>query len=227
MHVRKEKTKMNKLETLINTVGNDLMGLAKAAIREYGFNEKWDSLPIEVRSYGFNEYLDMAFEDADGDYEIAFERLHQDSSKIFQTVTYFYSETNRIGEIEFIINENMISYLLASYGGIDSIMLEDYLYQSCLHEIGHMVDALKIFDGSKDKEAFTEYYSSLSEEYDKYHEWIKEQDPETLTAARARMEYYKIPYEHRANEYGHVNLDLLFKILQEMDKIDNDDKERE
>lgn len=42
---------MNKLETVINTVGNDLMGLAKAAIKEYGFNEKWDSLPIEVRSY--------------------------------------------------------------------------------------------------------------------------------------------------------------------------------
>lgn len=218
---------MNKLETLINTVGNDLMGLAKAAIKEYGFNEKWDSLPIEVRSYGFNGYLDMALDDADGDYEIAFTRLHLDSSKIFQTGTYFYSETNKIGEVEFIINENMISYLLASYGGIDSIMLEDYLFQSCLHEIGHMVDALKIFDGSRGKEAFTEYYSSLAEEYAKYDEWIKEQDPKTMTSARARMEYYKIPYEQRANEYGHVNLDLLFKILQEMDKIDNDDKERE
>ena len=42
---------MNKLETVINTVGNDLMGLAKAAIKEYGFYEKWTSLPIEVRSY--------------------------------------------------------------------------------------------------------------------------------------------------------------------------------
>lgn len=218
---------MNKLETLLNTVGNDLMGLARAAIKEYGFNEKWDSLPIEVRSYDFNDYLDMALEDANGDYEIAFKRLHLDSGKIFQTGTYFYSETNRIGEIEFIINENMISYLLASYGGIDSIMLEDYLYQSCLHEIGHMVDALKIFDGSRGKEAFTEYYSSLAEEYLKYNEWIKEQDPKTLTTARARMEYYKIPNEQRANEYGHVNLDLLFKILQEMDKVDNDDKERE
>ena len=217
---------MNKLETLINTVGNDLMGLAKAAMKEYGFFEKWDSLPIEVHSYGFNQYLDMALDDADGNYEIAFERLHQDSSKIFQTVTYFYSETNKISEVEFIINENMISYLLASYGGIDSIMLEDYLFQSCLHEIGHMVDALKIFDGSKSKDEFNEYYGSLAEEYVKYNEWLKEQDPKTLTAARARMEYYKIPYEQRANEYGHVNLDLLFKILQEMDKIDNDDKER-
>jgi len=50
---------------------------------------------------------------------------------------------------------------------------------------------------------------------------------ETVTTARARMEYYKIPHEQRANEYGHVNLDLLFKILQEMDKVDNDDEERE
>lgn len=218
---------MNKLETLLNTVGNDLMGLAKAAIKEYGFNEKWDSLPIEVRSYDFNDYLDMALEDADGDYEIAFNRLHLDSGKIFQTVTYFDPEINKISKIEFIINENMISYLLASYGGIDSIMLEDYLYQSCSHEIGHMVDALKNFDGSKDKDEFNEYYGSLAEEYDEYHEWIKEQDPKTLTTTRARMEYYKITYEQRANEYGHVNLDLLFKILQEMDKVDNDDKERE
>ena len=218
---------MNKLETLINTVGNDLMGLAKAAIKEYGFNEKWDSLPIEVRSYGFNAFLDTALEDADGDYEIAFTRLKLDSSKIFQTGTYFYLETNKIGKVEFMINENMISYLLASYGGIDSIMLEDYLFQSCLHEIGHMVDALKNFDGSKSKDEFNEYYASLAKEYVAYHEWLKERDPATITAARARMEYYKIPYEQRANEYGHVNVDLLFRILQEMDKIDNDDKERE
>lgn len=73
---------MNKLETIINTVGNDLMGLAKAAIKEYGFNEKWDSLPIEVRSYGFNQYLDMALDDADGNYEIAFNRLNLDSKDI-------------------------------------------------------------------------------------------------------------------------------------------------
>jgi len=120
----------------------------------------------------------------------------------------------------------MISYLLASYGGIESISLEDYLHESCKHEIGHMTDALKNFDGSKSKDEFNEYYGSLAQEYVKYHEWLKEQDPATMTAARARMEYYKIPYEQRANEYGHVNLDLLFKILQEMDKIDNDDKER-
>lgn len=217
---------MNKLETVINTLGNDLMGLAKAAIKEYGFHEKWDSLPINVRSYGFNDYLDMALDDADGNYEIAFNRLHLDSGKIFQTGTYFYSETNKIGEIEFLINESMIAHLLTCYDGIDSIMLEDYLYQSCLHEIGHMVDALKNFDGSKSKDEFNEYYESLAIEYIKYNEWIKEQDPETMTTARARMEYYKIPYEQRANEYGHVNLDLLFKILQEMDKVDNDDKER-
>lgn len=218
---------MNKLETLINTVGNDLMGLAKAAIKEYGFNEKWDSLPIEVHSYGFNEFLDMALDDADGNYEIAFKRLHLDSEKIFQSGTYFDSNTNKICKVEFLINENMISYLLASYGGIDSIMLEDYLFQSCLHEIGHMVDALKNFDGSKSKDEFNEYYGSLAEEYVKYNEWIKEQDPETMTTARARMEYYKISNEQRANEYGHFNLDLLFKILQEIDKVDNDETERE
>lgn len=122
----------------------------------------------------------------------------------------------------------MIAYLLASYGGIDSIMLEDYLYQSCLHEIGHMVDALKTFDGSNDNDAnaFIEYYRSLDDDYLKYNEWLKEQDSETMTNARARMEYYKIPHEQRANEYGHVNLDLLFKVLQEMDKVDNDDTER-
>ena len=45
---------MNKLEIMIETLGNDLMGLAKAAIKEYGFSEKWDSLPIEVRSYDLN-----------------------------------------------------------------------------------------------------------------------------------------------------------------------------
>ena len=218
---------MNKLETMLNTVGNDLMGLAKAAIKEYGFREKWDSLPIEVCSCSLNDYLNMALEDADGDYEIAFKRIRLDSGKIFQTGTYFDPDTNKISKIEFIINENMISQLLASYGGIDSVMLEDYLWQSCLHEIGHMVDALKNFDGSKSIDEFNEYYASLAKEYVKYHEWIKEEGPKTITSARARMEYYKIPYEQRANEYGHVNLDLLFKILQEMDKIDHDDKERE
>ena len=218
---------MNKLETMIQTLGNDLMSLGKAAIEEYGFQEKWDSLPVSVNNYSLNDYLKMALEDADGDYEIAFKRIQQDSRKIIQTGTYFDLNTNKINEIEFMINEHMISQLLARYSGIDSIMLEDYLHELCKHEVGHMIDALKIFDGSKGKEAFTEYYSSLDEEYLKYDEWIKEQDPETMTTARARMEYYKIPYEQRANEYGHVNLDLLFKILQEMDKIDNDDKERE
>lgn len=218
---------MNKLETTIKTLATDLMSLGKAAIEEYGFREKWDSLPVSVNNYSLNDYLEMALEDADGDYEIAFKRIQQDSRKIIQTGTYFDLNTNKINEIEFMINEHMISQLLARYGGIDSIMLEDYLHELCKHEIGHMIDALKIFDGSKGKEAFTEYYSSLDEEYLKYDEWIKEQDPETMTTARARMEYYNIPHEHRANEYGHVNLDLLFEILQEIDKIEDDDKERE
>ena len=218
---------MNKLETTIKTLATDLMSLGKAAIEEYGFQEKWDSLPVSVNNYSLNNYLEMALEDADGDYEIAFKRIQQDSRKIIQTGTYFDLNTNKINEIEFMINEHMISQLLARYGGIDSIMLEDYLHELCKHEIGHMIDALKIFDGSKGKEAFTEYYSSLDEEYLKYDEWIKEQDPETMTTARARMEYYNIPHEHRANEYGHVNLDLLFEILQEIDKIEDDDKERE
>lgn len=213
---------MNKLETMIQTVADDLMSLAKAALEEYGFHDKWDSLPIEAISYSLNDYLDMALEDANGDYEIAFKRIQLDSRKIFQTGTYFDPNTNKITEIEFMINEHMISQLLASYGGIESISLEDYLHETCKHEIGHMVDALKIFDGSKGKEAFTEHYRSLAEEYVKYDEWIKEQDPETITTARARMEYYKIPNEQRANEYGHVNLDLLFKILQEMDIVDNE-----
>lgn len=220
---------MNKLETVIKTLVDDLMGLAKAAIKEYGFFEKWTSLPIEVSSYSFNDYLDMALDETEGDYEIIFKRLQVDSRKVFQTETYFDPKTNKISEIKFLINENMIAYLLASYGGIDSIMLEDYLYQSCLHEIGHMVDALKIFDGSNDNDtnAFIEYYRTLDDDYLKYNEWLKEQDSETMTTARARMEYYKIPHEQRANEYGHVNLDLLFKVLQEMDKVDNDDTERE
>lgn len=218
---------MNKLETMLNVLGNDLMGLAKAAIKEYGFHDKWDSLPISVNSYSSNDYLDTALEDADGDYEIAFKRYQLDSRKIFQTGTYFDPNTNKISEIEFMVSEDMISYLLASYGGIESISLEDYLHESCKHEIGHMIDALKTFDGSKGKDEFTEYYRSLAEEYLKYNDWIKEQDPDTMTTARARMEYYKISNEQRANEYGHVNLDLLFKILQEMDKVDNDDKERE
>ena len=165
-------------------------------------------------------------EDADGDYEIAFKRYQMDSRKIFQTGTYFDPNTNKISEIEFMVSEYMISYLLASYGGIECISLEDYLLESCKHEIGHMVDALKTFDGSKGKDEFTEYYRSLAEEYLKYNDWIKEQDPETMTTARARMEYYKISNEQRANEYGHVNLDLLFKILQEMDKVDDDESER-
>lgn len=218
---------MNKLETVIKGLVDDLMGLAKAGIKEYRFFEKWDSLPIEARSYSFNDYLDMALDETEGDYEIIFKRLKVDSRKVFQTETYFDPKTNKISNIKFLINENMIAYLLASYGGIDSIMLEDYLYQSCLHEIGHMVDALKTFNGSKDGNAFIEYYRSLDDDYLKYNEWLKEQDPETMTSARARMEYYKIPHEQRANEYGHVDLDLLFNILQEMDKIDNDDIERE
>ena len=205
---------MNKLETVIKTLVDDLMGLAKAAIKEYGFYEKWTSLPIEVRSYSFNDYLDMALDETGGDYEIIFKRLQVDSRKVFQTETYFDPKTNKISEIKFLINENMIAYLLASY-------------QSCLHEIGHMVDALKIFDGSNDTNAFIEYYRTLDDDYLKYNEWLKEQDSETMTTARARMEYYKIPHEQRANEYGHVNLDLLFKVLQEMDKVDNDDEERE
>lgn len=218
---------MNKLETLLNVLGKDLMGLAKAAMKEYGFHDKWDSLPISVNSYSSNDYLDTALEDADGDYEIAFKRYQLDSRKIFQTGTYFDPNTNKISEIEFMVSEDMISYLLASYGGIESISLEDYLHESCKHEIGHMIDALKTFDGSKGKDEFTEYYRSLAEEYLKYNEWIKEQDPDTMTTARARMEYYKISNEQRANEYGHVNLDLLFKILQEMDKVDDDETERE
>lgn len=218
---------MNKLETVIKGLVDDLMGLAKAAIKEHRFHETWTSLPIEVRSYSFNDYLDMALDETEGDYEIIFKRLKVDSRKVFQTETYFDPKTNKISNIKFLINENMIAYLLASYGGIDSIMLEDYLYQSCLHEIGHMVDALKTFNGSKDGNAFIEYYRSLDDDYLKYNEWLKEQDPETMTSARARMEYYKIPHEQRANEYGHVDLDLLFNILQEMDKIDNDDIERE
>lgn len=217
---------MNKLETVIKTLVDDLMGLAKAAIKEYGFNEKWDSLPIEVHSYSFNDYLDMALDDADGNYEIAFNRLNLDSEKIFQSGTYFDSNTNKIYKVEFIINENMISYLLASYGGINSIMLEDYLFQSCLHEIGHMVDALKTFDGSKSKDEFNEYYSSLAEEYVKYNEWLKEQDPETMTTARGRMEYFKIPFEQRANEYGHVDTDLMFEILKDFDMFDEAYNER-
>lgn len=218
---------MNKLEIMIETLKNDLMSLGKAAIEEYGFREKWDSLPVSVINYSLNKYLEMALEDANGDYEIAFKRFQSDSRKIIQTGTYFDPDTNKINEIEFMISEHMISQLLARYGGIDSIMLEDYLHELCKHEIGHMVDALKIFDGSKGKEAFIEYYKSLAEEYAKYDEWIKEQDPETITTARARMKYYKISNEQRANEYGHVNLDLLFKTLQEIDKVDNDDKERE
>ena len=218
---------MNKLETVIKGLVDDLMSLAKAAIKEHRFHETWTSLPIEVRSYSFNDYLDMALDETEGDYEIIFKRLKVDSRKVFQTETYFDPKTNKISNIKFLINENMIAYLLASYGGIDSIMLEDYLYQSCLHEIGHMVDALKTFNGSKDGNAFIEYYRSLDDDYLKYNDWLKEQDSETMTSARARMEYYKIPHEQRANEYGHVNLDMLFKILQEMDKVDNDDIERE
>lgn len=168
----------------------------------------------------------MALDDADGNYEIAFNRLNLDSEKIFQTGTYFDSNTNKIYKVEFIINENMISYLLASYGGIDSIMLKDFLYQSCLHEIGHMVDALKTFDGSKSKDEFNEYYSSLAEEYVKYNEWLKEQDPETMTTARGRMEYFKIPFEQRANEYGHVDTDLMFEILKDFDMFDEAYNER-
>ena len=217
---------MNKLETVIKSLVDDLMGLAKAAIKEYGFYEKWTSLPIEVHSYSFNDYLDMALDDADGNYEIAFNRLNLDSEKIFQSGTYFDSNTNKIYKVEFIINENMISYLLASYGGINSIMLEDYLFQSCLHEIGHMVDALKTFDGSKSKDEFNEYYSSLAEEYVKYNEWLKEQDPETMTTARGRMAYFKIPFEQRANEYGHVDTDLMFEILKDFDMFDEAYNER-
>ena len=89
-----------------------------------------------------------------------------------------------------------------------------------------MVDALKTFDGSKSKDEFNEYYSSLAEEYVKYNEWLKEQDPETMTTARGRMEYFKIPFEQRANEYGHVDTDLMFEILKDFDMFDEAYNER-
>lgn len=218
---------MNKLETMIIKLGGDLLDLAKAAMTEYGFYGTWNTLPVEVKSYSTNDFLETSLEDTDGDYEAAFKRVQADSRKIFQTGTYFDPDTNKICQIEFMINEPMIAYLLASYGGIDSVMLEDYLYECCKHEIGHMIDALKTFDGSKGKDAFNEYYSSLAKEYIEYNRWHDAQDPETMTTAKARMEYYKIPREQRANEYGHVNLDLLFQVLQQIDEVDDDDIERE
>lgn len=76
------------------------------------------------------------------------------------------------------------------------------------------------------KDEFNEYYSSLAEEYVKYNEWLKEQDPETMTTARGRMEYFKIPFEQRANEYGHVDTDLMFEILKDFDMFDEAYNER-
>lgn len=214
---------MNKLETLINTVGNDLMGLAKAAIKEYGFNEKWDSLPIEVHSYGFNEFLDMALDDADGNYEIAFKRLHLDSEKIFQSGTYFDSNTNKICKVEFLINMYMITCLLANYG---TMRLEEYLYEACKHEVGHMVDALIELDG-KGIAVRSDYYGKMADEYKRFDEWYDAQTPETMTTAQGRMEYFKIPYEQRANKYGHVDTDLVFEILKEFDKFNEAYNENE
>jgi hypothetical protein len=40
------------------------------------------------------------------------------------------------------------------------------------------------------------------------------------------MAYYKLPHEQRANEYGHVDADLLFEILKDFDKFDEAYNER-
>lgn len=214
---------MDKVEAMLNKINEDLSTIANDAMIEYGLYEKWHTLPINLQAFTPSEYLEYLLGEINGDYELAFSRFANDEKKIMQTVPYFDLDTNKILEIDFIINVHMIAYLMANYG---TLRLEEYIHEACKHEIGHMVDNLIELDG-KDADARLAYFEKMNDEYTSFNDWYDAQTPETTTTAEGRMAYYKLPHEQRANEYGHVDTDLLFEILKDFDKFDEAYNERE
>ena len=213
---------MDKVEALLNKINKDLSTIANDAMMEYGLYEKWHTLPINMYAFTPVEYLEYLLEKMNGDHEAAFTNFKNDERKIIQTVSYADPDTSKITEFDFVISMYMITHLLANYG---TMRLEEYLYEACKHEVGHMVDVLIELDG-KGLDVRSEYYSKMADEYKRFDEWYDAQTPETMTSARGRMEYFKIPFEQRANEYGHVDTDLMFEILKEFDKFNEAYNER-
>lgn len=221
--MKKESDTMDKIEAMLNKINENLSTIANAAMIEYGLYEKWHALPINMHAFTPSEYLVYLLDEMNGDYELAFSRFVNDEKKVIQTVPYFDLDTNKILEIDFIINVHMITYLLANYG---TLRLEEYMYEACKHEIGHMVDNLIELDG-KDADTRFAYFKKTNDDYNSFNDWYTAQTPETTTTAEGRMAYYKLPHEQRANEYGHVDTDLLFEILKDFDKFDEAYGERE
>lgn len=217
---------MDKLEALINKIELEVPLILDSAMVEYELYDKWHASPINkhewhtspINMFTFapGEYLDYLMEKMNGNHERAFATFKNDQRKIMQTIPYFDIGTNKLTDFDFIINEYMITYLLANYG---TLRLEEYLHEICKHEVGHIVDAFIELDG-KGPDVRCKYYNDMGEAYKRFDEWYAEQTPETMTTAHGRMEFFKIPFEQRANEYGHVDTDLMFEILKDFDKFD-------
>lgn len=207
---------MDKVEAMLNKINENLSTIANAAMMEYGLYEKWHTLPINMRAFTPAGYLEYLLDKVNGDHEVAFTNFMNDEMKTVQTVSYFDEKTNKITEFDFVINVYMLTCLLANYG---TMRLDEYLYEACKHEVGHMIDALIELDG-KGIDVRSEYYDKMAAEYKRFDEWYDAQTPETMTTAQGRMEYFKIPHEQRANEYGHVDIGLVFEILKEFEEFD-------
>lgn len=214
---------MDKVEAMLNKINENLSSIANDAMMEYGLYEKWHTLPINMYAFTPAGYLEYLLDKMNGNHEDAFTTFMNDERKIIQTISYFDAKTNKITEFDFVINMYMITCLLAKYG---TMRLEEYLYEACKHEVGHMIDALIELDG-KGIDVRSKYYDDMADEYKRFDEWYDAQTPETMTTAQGRMEYFKIPFEQRANEYGHVDTDLVFEILKEFDKFNEAYNERE
>lgn len=221
--MKKENDTMNKVEAILNKINKDLSTIANDAMMEYGLYEKWHTLPINMYAFTPAGYLEYLLDKMNGNHEDAFTTFMNDERKIIQTISYFDAKTNKITEFDFVINMYMITCLLANYG---TMRLEEYLYEACKHEVGHMIDALIELDG-KGIDVRSKYYDDMADEYKRFDEWYDAQTPETMTTVQGRMEYFKIPFEQRANEYGHVDTDLVFEILKEFDKFNEAYNERE
>lgn len=223
---------MDKVEALLYKIDIEVPLIVDNAMVEYELYDKWYSSlsnkhelrtsPINMHAFTPGEYLEYLLEKMNGNHEHAFACFKNNERKIMQTIPYFYPSTNRILEFDFVINKYMIAHLLANYG---TLRLEEYLHEACKHEVGHIVDAFIELDG-KGPDVRREYYDKMGEAYKRFDEWYAEQTPETMTTTRRRMEYFKIPFEQRANEYGHVDTELMFEILKDFDKFDEAYNER-
>lgn len=223
---------MDKVEALLNKIDLEVPLIVDNAMVEYELYDKWNASPInkhELRTSPINmfaftpvEYLEYLMEKMNGNHEAAFTSFKNDERKIIQTVSYADPDTSKITEFDFVINKYMIAHLLANYG---TLRLEEYLHEACKHEVGHIVDVFIELDG-KGPQVRCKYYDDMGKAYKRFDEWYAAQTPETMTTARGRMEYFKIPFEQRANEYGHVDTNLMFEILKEFDMFDEAYNER-